>query len=63
MSTQSNKPKTVPFFSTGYTVNETMRDYSDDPFFKKKDEESQKTLEKVGFPKELLEIIQKRLKK
>ena len=59
MPANSKKQKAVPFFYAGDTVNENMRDYSNEPFFKQKTEESKNTLDRVGFPKELLEKIKK----
>lgn len=63
MSTHSNKQKTVPTFPLRGTVNENMRDYSKEPFFIKKEEHAQKTLDRLILPKELLDKIKKPLAK
>jgi hypothetical protein len=59
MQSKSNKLKTVPMFPIGGTVNENMRDYSNEPAFIRKSEEARKTLEKLVLPKELLDKIKK----
>lgn len=37
--------------SNGVTVVEKMRDYSNDPFFKKKEEQAREFINKHGLPK------------
>ena len=59
MPAKSNKLKTVPMFPIEGTVDENMRDYSKEPFFIKKDEQAQITLDSLIWPKELLDKIQK----
>jgi hypothetical protein len=46
-------PKRKPKLK-GVTVSSEVKDYSKDPYFVKKTEESKKVLEKYGFPKEML---------
>ncbi len=41
------------------TVVENMRDYSQDPYFRKKAENAKKNLEKYGIPKEFESRIKK----
>ena len=41
-----------------YKIYYSRKDCSNDPFFIKKDEASQKRLEKVGFPKEILDRME-----
>lgn len=49
-----NKMKKSAKSATGKSSkNETIRDYSNDPFFIKKANDSKKILEKNGFPPEL----------
>lgn len=49
-----NKMKKSAKSATGKSSkNETIRDYSNDPFFIKKANDSKKFLEKNGFPPEL----------
>jgi hypothetical protein len=38
------------------TISNTVRDYSNDPYFLKKDEESKIFLKQHGFPEQLLKI-------
>lgn len=52
--------KTMPMFPIGGIVDENIRDYCKDPFFKQKTEESKNTLDRVGFPKEIVDQINKR---
>jgi len=40
-------------------IENALNDYSDDPYFVKKAELSKKTLEKHGFPKEILDRMRK----
>jgi len=40
--------------TTKVTVSKSVKDYGTDPFFVKKANQSQKFLEKNGFPKEVL---------
>ncbi|HWK04982.1 MAG TPA: hypothetical protein VNS58_15175 [Puia sp.] len=42
---------------TSCKINYNMRDYSNDPFVIRKGEAAQRRLEKVGFPKEVLEQL------
>jgi hypothetical protein len=48
-----NKPNTPKKFGNAIISNE-VKDYSNDPFFVKKADDSQKFLEEHGFPKEFL---------
>ena len=41
-------------FNPKIVVNKNMKDHGNDPFFVKKAEASKKTIEKYGFPKQLL---------
>lgn len=46
-----------------FTINDNIRDHSNDPFIVKKNEEARKTVEKHGLPAELLKIQAERTKK
>jgi hypothetical protein len=59
MSTHSNKLETIPMFPIGGIEDENIRDYSNELFFIKKDEQAQKTLDSLIWPKELLDKIKK----
>jgi hypothetical protein len=48
--------KQYPDVKINATINNDMKDYGNDPYFIKKDKESQAFLKKNGFPEELLKI-------
>lgn len=43
-----------------FKVDKNMKSYADDPFFVKKADESQRVLEKHGFPKEFMNRSKKK---
>jgi hypothetical protein len=55
MSNNNEEKKTKEVKPYRGTIDPSMKDYSKDPFFIRKAEQSRKTMEKYGFPKELIE--------
>ena len=48
--------KNYPAIKINAKINSEMKDYGNDPYFIKKNQESQAFLKKNGFPEELLRI-------
>ncbi len=63
MQPAKNRKKNIRKRIVKDIISNEVTDYSKDPFFIKKAEESQKFLEEHGFPEELLKILEERTKK
>jgi len=46
-----------------FTINDNLRDHSNDPFVIKKNELAKRNIEKYGLPEQLLKIREERIKK